>query len=538
MPVLGLDSVRGAAEAIRSRFPPPRELALSGAVVDLEQRTATRADGETVRVSPNEARLLRFLAANANRVVSEAELLRKVWGYAERVRSRTAVTTVYRLRRKIEANPSNAQSLVAQGAGYRLVLEGSEPAPAHGGSLPASRDRFVGRQTELEELRERLEQHRLTTLTGPGGTGKTRLALELARRCGEAFPGGAWFVDLAPSRARPDVHHAVAETFGVPLGSAPAVEQLGNVLVERGRLLLVLDNCEQVAADVGELVASWLDRSPELTVLCTSREPLQVRGERRWSVEPLPLPGGEDLAALRRSDAVTLFVTRCEALVPKFRLTVDNAGAIARVVRSVDGLPLALELAAGQLPALSPAQLAQRLEQRLDVLRGREVDRPDRHRTLLASLAWSWDLLDEGERQVLAELAAFEGGWTLEAAEAVVESEDVPDVLRRLVEKSLVRRTSDTRFGLLVSVHAFLREKLSGRDEVATYGRHARFFSSSSVATAEELDNLVVACRRAIHGRDVSLAADLFGRDVARVPANRSHRPRCRARGSDPRVAL
>ncbi|MCZ4555495.1 BTAD domain-containing putative transcriptional regulator [Rhodococcus maanshanensis] len=353
-------------------------------------------------------------------------------------------------------------------------------------NLPAARNDLIGRARELAEARDRLAGARLVTLTGPGGVGKTRLALAAAEAVAEDFPDGVWFVEFAELR-RPavpesssarEVAAAVAAVLGIRddavTGPRPAIESadpadlLAGALRSR-RLLLVLDNCEHVADSVATLVDLLLGRAPGLRVLATSQEPLAVDGEVLQVVPPLRLPDAEpDLADVERSAAVQLFTMRAVATAPGFVLDAGNARAVAAICRRLDGIPLALELAASRVRALGIHQLADRLDDRFRLLAAGRRGAPARQQTLRAVIDWSWGLLDEQERIVLRRLAVHEGGCALDAAEAVcagvgVGTVEVLDLLSRLVDRSLVVVVDDgaePRYRLLESVAAYSLERL------------------------------------------------------------------------------
>ena len=330
---------------------------------------------------------------------------------------------------------------------------------------------------------------RLVTLTGPGGTGKTRLALAVAAELERELAGGARFVGLAaltdPELVGPTIARAleVAERPGEPLEHV-----LADALRDR-ELLVVLDNCERVAA-AAPLVAALLEEAPGLLVLATSRTPLRLRGEHELPVPPLPVPRREDAAdvvALARNASVSLFAERARAVRRDFRLTAASAPAVAEICRSLDGLPLALELAAARCNVLAPEELLARLERRLDVLTGGPRDLPTRQQTLRAAIDWSHDLLDPPARELFAALAVFSGGCTLAAAEAVCGGD--LDAVSALVDQSLLRRDDaageEPRFRMLETIREYARERLDGLPGAAGLRRrHAEHF----LALAEQAE--------------------------------------------------
>lgn len=375
-------------------------------------------------------------------------------------------------------------------------------------NLPTPITEIVGRDEAASAVRELLTASRLVTLTGAGGVGKTRLAVEVGRRCAEAYPDGVWLVELAalaPSpgpRADQDVVNAVAEAVMRVLGiqeaersdragsagggggaggplSSPA-RRLGGALRDR-RLLLVLDNCEHVVDPVAELTATLLLNAPGLTVLTTSQEPLGISGEQVWTVPPLPLPS-----------AVALFTARAGTGTGTHTGT-DGEAAVTEVCRRLDGIPLALELAASRVRTIGVHGLVARLDDRFELLAVGPRNAPDRQRTLRAVIDWSWGLLTAPERVVLRRLAVHSGSCALEAAEAVcsgddVRSADVMELLARLVDRSLVVLSDcpeGPRYRLLESVKEYCLEQLRTADELAPVReQHCRYYTELALRAA------------------------------------------------------
>jgi predicted ATPase len=338
--------------------------------------------------------------------------------------------------------------------------------------LPRSSTSFVGRESELAQARGLLAGTRLLTLTGPGGCGKTRLAIELAGRTPEDFPQGVYFVSLAAVRDPALVPVSIARSIGLQdARGTPVLEHLSVYLAERD-VLLILDNFEQVLAARG-FVADLLAATTRARILVTSRAPLHLSWEQEFPVPPLRVPGrrsAPSAVSLADCEAVQLFVARAGASVPGFTVTAENRAAIAGVVERLDGLPLAIELAAVRVKLLPPAAILARLEHSLGLLVGGRRDVPDRQRTLRAAIAWSHDLLSEPARGLLAVCSVFRGGIDLAVLEAVwaaaVELRvPVLDALTELVDHSLLRQagtvsTSAPRFTMLETVREFAAEQL------------------------------------------------------------------------------
>jgi predicted ATPase len=408
------------------------------------------------------------------------------------------------------------------------------PAPARTNLvLPATP--FVGRAADLARVKHLFgEGMRLVTLWGPGGTGKTRLALHAGMQQLDAFAGGVWFCDLTEARTQDAISLALSSVLGAPLiggrTSEDHVTQLGHALAGRGPALVILDNFEQVVAHAPKTVSRWLALAPEARFLVTSREVLKLGDEVAYAVGPLSLPEpGRELAS---SEAVQLFLARARTAGSELELGPDEEPVLAEVVRRLDGLPLAIELAAARLRVLSLAELLEHLERRFELLKGARRDVAERHATLRGAIDWSWSLLAEWERAVLAQMSVFRGGFSLAAARAVLdltrfpEAPWTPDVVEALVEKSLVRSfeghdlPGERRFGLLESVREYAQEKLA-HDAVAQEAalrRHAAYHLEAGTRWSQLVDGPGgrVAFRRLVRERE-NLEA-VHERAVARTP--------------------
>ncbi len=352
-------------------------------------------------------------------------------------------------------------------------------------NLPAPLTSFIGREPELEAGLRLLASARLITLTGPGGCGKTRLALELAARALPDFADGAWFVDLSGVTDPALVPAAIAHALGVQETRVPVLEAVQGFLRERA-LLLVLDNFEQVSAAAPTVVA-LLQAAPRVKALVTSRAALRVRGEHELPVPPLPVPDPRrppPAHALTEYAGTALFLERARAVRPDFALSEENARAVIEICARLDGLPLAIELAAVHVRVLPPRLLADRLERRLSALAGGIRDLPARHRTLADTIAWSYDLLSAEEQRLFRRLGAFAGGWTLEAAEAVcaddaLEGARLVEALNALAASSLIVVEADDppRYRMLQTIHEYAQERLAESGEAPTiFRRHRDWF--------------------------------------------------------------
>jgi predicted ATPase/class 3 adenylate cyclase len=389
---------------------------------------------------------------------------------------------------------------------HELVVEGLAsdfPPPrtldARPNNLPLQLTSFVGREEEIAEVERLLGQTRLLTLTGPGGSGKSRLALRVAAELLTRFQDGSCFVDLSPVTDPALVPAAVANALGVPEAAGrPIIEGVKEHLRHR-ELLQVVDNFEQVA-EAGPVIEELLTAAPRLRTMVTSRVVLSLPGEQEYPVPPLHVPDParlpSDLSAISAVEAVRLFAERAMAANPRFTLTERNAPVVAEITSRLDGLPLAIELAATRTKVLTPEQILSRLERRLSILTSGSRSLPERQRTLRAAIAWSYDLLDPVERRLFARLSVFAGGWTFESAEAVCDPEglglDALDGLTSLVDKSLVRTTDPSggpaRFSMLETIREFAQEQLeAGDDHEPMRRRHAEHFLGLAVEAEPHL---------------------------------------------------
>ncbi len=431
------------------------------------------------------------------RAIARGELVAVKQGASFRIAAADLERYAARAKRRGTPPPPDRR-VDAPSAAPRLV---ALPAPAREAAvLPEPLSSFVGRRAEIAAVLELVGDPgvRLLTLTGPGGIGKTRLALQVAAAARDTFPDGAVYVELAPISRSELVAQAIGQALGLREGRNPTWEGQLQTFLRSKRLLLVLDNFEQVL-DAAPLVA-WLVREARgLTVLATSRAPLRLTGEREYAVPPLSLGrGGEPRPD--SSDAIRLFVERARANNPTLALTDANAETIAEICRRLDGLPLAIELAAARSKVLSPAALLARLTHRLELLTGGPRDQPPRLRTMRDAVAWSHDLLTPEEQTLFRRLAVFAGGFVLGAAERVAgddSSSPVLDVLASLVDKSLVQQqdvADEPRFALLETVREFGLEALAASGEEAAIRRaHAAWYLALAEDAEPELTGTVRA---------------------------------------------
>jgi predicted ATPase len=419
-------------------------------------------DGAEVPLTTKERDVLHYLATRAGRVVSREALLVDVWEYDPATVTRAVDMVVARLRRKIELNPARPDHvLTVTGTGYRFVLEMSEVPDDVGArtNITPGLSSFVGRAADLAPLDERVRGCGLVTVMGPPGVGKTRLALEYGHSSVDRYRGGVWFCGLADARDGDELRAVVAGALGAES------DEVGRVLAQMGPTLLILDNFEQLVEVAPEVLGAWRSAAPQTTFLVTSRQRLGLEGEHTWRLRPLAPAAA---TRLLRDRADGHLVAGDEVL----RALVDR----------LDRLPLAIELAAARLDLLSPSELLTRLSAPLSLLRSTRRDRVARQTTLEDAMAWSWDLLGPQEQALLADCTVFRGGFSLEAAEQVLDTEGRPSVLdgiHGLWDRSLLDvRTVDggRRFGLLPSVAAFASARLDPAAARTVRTRHATYY--------------------------------------------------------------
>ena len=472
-------------------------------------------------VTRKEAEVLELLGQH----LTNAEIAARLY-----VSERTVESHVSSLLRKFQvANRHELARLVElPGAAGAPTL----PLPSAAGGIPTAVTPLIDREEESSKIAALLSGHRLVTLVGAGGTGKTRLATHVASRAGETEGRESWCAELASVSAAEDVAEVLLASLGVRSsaeGDVPA--QVARYLAARTGLLL-LDNCEHVLAPVAAMCERILQQAPHVRILATSREPLGVTGEALLPVPPLATPRDDTLETIAAAHAVQLFVERAQSYSPAFRLDGDNAVAVAELCRALDGLPLAIELAAARIPTMAPQEIVSRLDHLFRVL-GHRSDHVDHHRTLRATLDWSYELLDDDERDLLSRLAMFAPGFSLAAVEAVSEDTSpdryVLDILSGLVAKSMVvaeTRTGVTRLRLLETVRAYGLEKASDMAvQAVARQRHIKFYTelaqelvgpaviadgdARSQHLADEASNIRLALNYAVDTNDVAAVVDL-----------------------------
>lgn len=484
-----------------------------------------RQEGEAISLEPQVFGLLSYLVQNRERLVSKDELLDELWGH--RFVSESALATQIKSLRKAVGDDGRTQRVIKtiHGRGYRFVAElrqiaqvaaETEPAipapeaPEH--NLPRERSPLFGRKEDLDSLASILQQHRLVSILGIGGTGKTRLSVALGRLLLENFPDGVWFVDLIPATQGSAIDDAIANVTRLALNDGDARRQVVESFRDR-RMLVILDNCEHIKEDVAQAIDFFLDHTEEPRFLLTSRDPVNLPDERRYFLEPLRTTSDGDV-----SPAAQLFISTAERHgVSQMSIDID---LIDQVCRQLDGLPLAIELAAAQLQHLSLQELANRLNRRFQVLTGRQRSASMRQSNLSAVLEDTWKLLGEDERELIGQLAAFPSQFTMDDVEELVGEqflEKLPVAMSRLVELCLLNRGQGNWWRLLETVREFTRAN-QDRETTRLYAEaHADWcMRKLGVYPADHLDNLSQALWCLEHYDDLE-AAEVFLEQENRV---------------------
>jgi len=466
--------------------------------LQLDERRLLSA-GAAVALRPLAFDVLTVLVERAGHLVTKTELLRRVWGQV--VVEENALQAHVSALRRVLGVPAIA---TVSGQGYRFTLAAAPvealPAPATPHNLPHALTSFIGREREIADIRRWLESTRLLTLTGAGGCGKTRLALVVAGAMLEQHPDGVWLVDLAPLGDPKLVPWAVAKALAI---QAPPGQEIADTLIgwlASRRVLLVLDNAEHLLDACAQLADRLLRQCARLALLVTSRERLGIEGELNYRVPSLSMPADDASDGLLASEAVRLLVDRARLQRPDFEATAADAPALAAICRRLDGIALAIELAAPRVRVMSLEALSQRLDDRFRVLTEGSRTALPRHRTLRSLIDWSHELLSGPEKAVLRRASVFAGGWTLAAAEQIASGEgvapgDLLDLLAALVDKNLVitqatqATDGDPRFKMLETVRHYAQDRLrESGEEVAVRDRHVQYLIGLAGALDGSLD--------------------------------------------------
>lgn len=467
-------------------------------------RFVLRRGGEDIKIEPQVFDVLAYLVAHRGIVVRKEELLDAIWG--DRFVSESALTTRVKSVRQAVGDDGNQQAVIrtVHGKGYEFVaaveIDHDGPDPSAGttvASLGAPVQPLIGREAPLAQLAETLADHRLVTLVGPGGVGKTSLGLELARCVGGRYGDGVHVVELVSVVDEDATAAALATAIDVNLRRSSSIDDAIVELLRPRHSLLVLDNCEHLIEPVAELVARILREAPAISIVATSREALAVPGERLWAVQPLPTgledgigpPVSPDESA--EIPAVALFVARARAADPSFVLDETTAPLVVEICRRLDGIPLAIELASARAHAIGVAELAHRLDQRFAVLKAMRRGSDPRHRTMHDAISWSYDMLKPDEAALFTTLSVFAGSFDLPSAEAMSPGGDALDLLTRLTERSMltVRRQPGgaARYELLETLREYGRTRIGDERAVALFSAHARHFAAEAAAVEQAL---------------------------------------------------
>src|SRR5713101_2923066 len=467
-------------------FPPFR--------LDTVNQCLWRGEGvaeERILLAPKAFAVLRYLVEHPGRLVAHTELLEALWPktYVQPEVLKSHIAALRGVLGDDARKPLFIETLSRRG--YRFIApvrEGaaSGPPPSRMTNLPEAISELIGREPELGEVTALIAEHRLVSLVGAGGIGKTRLGLEVARHLLPRFPDGVFVAELGPLLSSELVPATVASALGLtPVAGTVSLEGVAGAVGTK-KLLLVIDNCEHLIEAAAAMAESLLRATPGASLLATSREPLRVSGEYVYRVPPLDLPAedNQDMEDVLRYGAVRLFVSRAHAAEPRYLAEGPVAAATVAICRRLDGIPLAIELAATRIVGFGVAGVAARLDDRFRLLTGGRRTLP-RHQTMRATLDWSYELLSESERVVLRRLGVFVGAFTLDAASAVAASADIPasevtESVANLVGKSLVSTDvggAIVHYRLLETTRAYAREKLIGSAEFGHVARrHAEYY--------------------------------------------------------------
>jgi predicted ATPase/DNA-binding winged helix-turn-helix (wHTH) protein len=485
-------------------------------------RVVFRREGRELHIEPQAFNVLSYLIERRGEVVRKVELLDRVWG--DRFVSEAALTTQIKSVRQAVGDDGILQRVIrtVHGKGYefvaevRVVEESAAPDGAPGepvaavSRLPAPVQPLIGRDAVLDLLVGKMATSRLVTLVGTGGVGKTSVGYELARRVAANYTDGVYVVELVTVVDEGATFEAFATALDVSTRQRLSVEDAIVDMLRPRSALLLLDNCEHLIELVADLVSRILRAAPAVSIVATSREPLAVSGEQVWTIEPLPTDGGAGVTSFDVASvpAVALFVERARAADPGFELDPRTAPAVMEICRRLDGIPLAIELAASRARAIDVLEIALRLDERFRLLKAVRRGTDPRHRTLHDAISWSYELLGDDEQRLFAALAVFAGPFDLGAAEAVCSGGDVLDLLTRLTERSMlaVRRQTGggTRYEMLETLREYGRQRLDDTRSVELFTAHAEHFVA--VARGVEADLTTSAEVRASASAEAAFA--------------------------------
>jgi predicted ATPase/DNA-binding winged helix-turn-helix (wHTH) protein len=449
-------------------------------------------DGEEVRLEPKAFDLLAYLVERRGTVVRKEELLDAIWG--DRFVSESALTTRIKAVRQAVDDDGNRQAIIrtVHGKGYEFVapietvaapVASIHPTSTTIARLGAAVQPLIGRESLLALLADAIIDHRLVTLVGPGGVGKTSVGLELARTVGPRYADGVHVVELVTVVDQEATSAAFATAIDVNLRRSSSIDDAIVEMLRPRHSLLLLDNCEHLVEPVAALVNRILREAPSVSVVATSREPLAIAGEQVWSVEPLSTAAGHGVGADKAMaiPAVALFVARARAADPGFVLDDETAPVIVEICRRLDGIPLAIELAAARARSIGVAEIAQRLDERFGLLKAMRRGSDPRHRTMHDAVSWSYDMLEPDERELFTALSVFAGSFDLRSAEALSPGRDTLDLLTRLTERSMLsvrpQAGGATRYELLETLRDYGRTRLDDERAVELFTAHARHFA-------------------------------------------------------------
>ena len=475
-------------------------LRFAGCELDLA-RVVLRRDGEEVRLEPKAFDLLAYLVERRGAVVRKEELLDAVWG--DRFVSESALTSRIKAVRQAVNDDGARQAIIrtVHGKGYEFIA----PVETAAGSIPSASDGLstipglgtaiqplIGREPLMALLVDALATHRLLTLVGPGGVGKTSVGLELARATAANYADGVHVIGLVSVVDEQATSAAFATSVDVNVRRSSSIDDAITEMLRPRHCLLVLDNCEHLIESVAALVSRILVEAPLVSIVATSREPLAVPGEQVWSVEPLSTAADKEVSAeaVLTVPAVALFVARARAADPTFVLDDAAAPQIVEICRRLDGIPLAIELAAARTRVLGVAEIARRLDERFALLKAMRRGSDPRHRAMHDAISWSYDLLQPEEQALFTALSVFAGSFDLHAAEAISPGTDVLDLLTRLTERSMLsvrpQAGGPTRYELLETLRDYGRTRLDDERAALLFTTHASHFAeeAASVETA------------------------------------------------------